>query len=71
MENDPGPLTRSTWHAMATGYYMTVTTGSDESLKHVDRGLEVARESGVHTWNLLLSMQGVLVSMDPARRRAA
>ena len=62
IEDNPCPLTQPTWHAMATSYYMTVSA-SDESLKHVNRGLEVARESGIQAWNLLLSLQGVLSSM--------
>jgi ATP/maltotriose-dependent transcriptional regulator MalT/DNA-binding SARP family transcriptional activator len=62
MEESPCPLTQVTWQVMATGYYLTFTA-AEECLPHVERGLQIAREAGIHGWDMLLAVQGVVASL--------
>ena len=61
MEESPDPLNQVTWQVMATGYFLTFA-GARECLGHVDRGLELARDGGIHIWDMLLPMQGFIAS---------
>ena len=61
MEESPCALTQVTWQVMATGYFLTVADGR-ECLAYVDRGLQLAREGGIHIWDMLLAVQGVIAT---------
>jgi LuxR family maltose regulon positive regulatory protein len=61
MEESPDPLNQITWQVMATGYFLTFAEAR-ECLGHVDRGLQLARDGGIHIWDMLLAVQGVIAT---------
>lgn len=60
---DVAPLLQITWYTMAAAYYWMSAANAD-CIACVERGLERARTSGVHTWDMLLCSQGVFASLS-------
>jgi two-component SAPR family response regulator len=48
-----------------------VTTGSEESLRMVSAGIEMANESGIHVWDHMLFAQGVYGSLNTGNLASA
>lgn len=64
------PLVQITWHAMAAGYFW-MSADNARCLECVERGLELGRSSGVHTWDMLLCSQGHFGSLSADQRATA
>ena len=56
------PLARITWYVMsATFYWMIAAT--DNCIASVDKGLELANETGIHIWDMFLCATGVFATL--------
>ncbi|HUQ73835.1 MAG TPA: BTAD domain-containing putative transcriptional regulator [Burkholderiales bacterium] len=64
------PLVQITWYVMAAAYYW-MSAANEECIACVDRGLDLGRSSGVHTWDMLLCSQGHFASLSSDRRALA
>lgn len=56
------PLVRITWHVMSAIFYWMMAETKD-CLSAVDKGLSLAKETGVHIWDMLLCSQGVFATL--------
>ncbi len=52
------PLTLVIWHSMEA-MYLWLTLKNDECLESIDKGLELARSTGIHIWDFMLYAQGM------------
>lgn len=64
------PLLQITWYTMAAAYYWMSAANTD-CIACVDRGLELGRTSGVHTWDMLLCSQAVFASLSDDETKLA
>ncbi len=63
MEESPDPLNQITWQVMATSHFLTFADPR-ECLSQVERGWQLTRDGGIHIWDMLLAMQGMIASVS-------
>lgn len=64
------PLIKIVWYAIEAAYHWVVGT-NEEGLAVVQKGLQLAEESGIHLWDVMLLGQGVWAAMTAGKLAAA
>lgn len=59
-----------TLHAMVAGYKWMVAD-NDDAIAHANKGLEIAAQTGIHVWDMLLCCQGVFASLSSGQMQLA
>ncbi len=57
------PLVQTTWCAMAAAFHW-MSAENERCIETVENGLKVARQTGVHAWDMLLCSQAVFAALS-------